>query len=112
MSAESNEVKAVSASRVKRCIGSDADRLHALHSGADPRVVVPILLDILQRDPLASAGYFRGDILRALIELPSDFWRHEPSLFKLYQSVVRAGAIARRALPSSERMAFWTNEMR
>ncbi len=107
-----NEVKVVTANKMEQRTGSDADLLHALDSGTALHDVVPMVLDVLERDPLASAGYFRGDMLRALIELPSDFWRHEPSLFKLYQAVVRAGAIARRALPTAERMAFWTDEVR
>ena len=102
------EARAVAASEMKQCIGSDADLLRSLHHGTELYDVVPVVLEILERDPLASAGCFRGDLLRAVIELPSHFWRHEPALFRRYQAVVRAGAIARRELPSAERMAFWT----
>jgi|GEM_PF-1707360 len=103
-----HELKAGTASEMKQCFGSEADLLRALRRGTDLHDVVPAVLDTLRHDPLASAGYFRGDMLRALIELPSAFWRDKPVLFQRYQTVVRAGAIARRKLPSAERMAFWT----
>ena len=72
--------------------------------------MVPLVLGILDDDPLATAGYFRGDLLRAVIDLPSEFWRREQVSFRRYQQVVRVGALARRALTSSERMRFWTEE--
>lgn len=95
---------------MKQCIGSDTELLWALQRGTELREIVPIVLDVLERDPLASAGFFRGDLLRALIGLPAEFWRREPVSFHRYQAAVRAGAIARLSLPSAERMAFWTNE--
>ncbi len=94
---------------MKLCTGTESDLLRALQSRADLSDVVPVVLDVLECDPLASAGYFRGDLLRALIDLPADFWRRERVSFQRYQAAVRAGAIARRALPSAERMAFWTD---
>lgn len=70
--------------------------------------VVPCALERLERDPLTSAGRFPGDLLRSLIELPPSFWRREPALYRRYQAVVRAGAIARRRLSWNERRAFWS----
>jgi hypothetical protein len=99
----------VMAGIMKQCIGSEAELLSALRRHEDLGDVVPVVLDALERDPLASAGRFRGDLLRALIDLPAEFWRHDHGLFRRYQAVLRAGAIARRSLPSSERMAFWTD---
>jgi hypothetical protein len=85
------------------------DLLTALQRRTKLSETVPAVLDVLEHDPLASAGYFRGDLLRALIDLPPEFWRHNHISFQRYQAVVRAGAIARRSLPSAERMAFWTD---
>ncbi|MEO6864457.1 MAG: contact-dependent growth inhibition system immunity protein [Gemmatimonadaceae bacterium] len=103
------EQKTARVEEMKLCIGSESDLLRALQSGTDPGDVVPVVLDVLECDPLASAGYFRGDLLRALIDLPANFWRRDRVSFARYQAAVRAGAIARRGLPSAERMAFWTN---
>lgn len=94
---------------MKLCIENDAELYAALQHRADLSEVVPLVLDVLERNPLASAGCFRGDLLRALIDLPAEFWRRDPVLFQRYQAAVRAGAIARRSLPSAERMDFWTN---
>jgi contact-dependent growth inhibition (CDI) system CdiI-like immunity protein len=101
--------KAVTVSQMKQCIENNADLLKALHHRADLHAVVPIVLDAIECDPLASAGNFRGDLLRALIELPATFWHDDPASFQRYKATVRAGAIARLALPRAERMAFWTN---
>ena len=89
-------------------VRSDDDLFIALRHRTQLDDVVPIVLDVLETDPLASAGHFPGDLLRALIELPAEFWRHRNTSFHRYQEAVRAGAIARRGLPVSERMRFWT----
>jgi hypothetical protein len=92
---------------MKQLIHNETDLYAALHHGAELDVVVPMTLDVVERDPLASAGFFRGDLLRALIDLPAGFWHKDPDLFRRYQAAVRAGAIARRSLSSDERMEFW-----
>lgn len=99
---------------VTRFTGADIDvrakLLTALRRHTELPSAVPTVLGILEREPLASAGVFRGDLLRALIDLPAEFWHHEPALFRRYQNVVRAGAIARMSLPRDDRMAFWTRD--
>jgi hypothetical protein len=74
--------------------------------------VIPLVLDVLEQDPLASAGAFRGDLLRTLIDLPAEFWRRDEQSFRRYQAAVRAGAAARRELPADERMEFWSRSTR
>jgi hypothetical protein len=69
--------------------------------------VVPLVLDILQDDPLASAGRFRGDLLRGLMEVPDRFWGRHPQLYERYRAALRAGAGARRQLPPEDRLQFW-----
>ncbi|MEO7218823.1 MAG: contact-dependent growth inhibition system immunity protein [Gemmatimonadaceae bacterium] len=93
---------------MKQLIENEIELYAALRTCAELGTAVPAALDVLERDPLASAGYFRGDLLRALIDLPPDFWRRNRELFRRYQGAVRAGAIARRSLPSGERMEFWS----
>ncbi len=89
------------------CIENDAELYLALRNVRDLHDAVPRVLDVLEHDPLASAGSFRGDLLRVVIELPTEFWGANSALFRRYQSVVRAGALARRALPCAERLEFW-----
>ena len=92
---------------MKLCIENEAELYFALRNFRDLLDAVPRVLDVLEHDPLASAGFFRGDLLRALMDLPTEFWGSNTGLFRRYQSVVRAGALARRELPSAERMEFW-----
>lgn len=84
-----------------------ADLLESLLRGEALGAVVPVALDAVERDPLASGGHFRGDLLRALMEVPGRFWGRHPQLFDRYQAVVRASAEARRRLPAEQRMSFW-----
>ena len=70
-------------------------------------IVVPAVLDIVEHEPLASAGGFGGDLLRGLMEVPGAFWSRHPRLFARYRAAVRAGALARRALPADMRADFW-----
>jgi hypothetical protein len=69
--------------------------------------VIPLVLDILVEDPLASGGRFPGDLLRGLMEVPNRFWGQHPQLYERYRLVLRAGASARRQLPPEERLQFW-----
>ena len=70
-------------------------------------IVVPAVLEIVEQEPLASAGGFGGDLLRGLMEVPGSFWSQHPRLFARYRAAVRAGALARRALPPGMRSEFW-----
>lgn len=83
------------------------DLLVSLVNGWRLPATVPAVLDILDRDPLASAGGFGGDLLRGLMEVPGSFWSRHPLLFARYRAAVRAGALARRALPPGMRAEFW-----
>jgi contact-dependent growth inhibition (CDI) system CdiI-like immunity protein len=91
------------------CTGSEVKLFRALQRRTDLDQVVPAALDVLERDPLVSASRFRGDLLRALIDLPAGFWHRDCASFARYQTVLRAAARARRELPAAERMAFWSD---
>jgi hypothetical protein len=69
--------------------------------------VVPLALIVVERDPLATVGQFRGDLLRGLMEVPGGFWGRYPTLFDRYRSALRAAAALRRQLPHEARMQFW-----
>ncbi|HEU4698659.1 MAG TPA: hypothetical protein VFS40_05730 [Gemmatimonadales bacterium] len=85
-----------------------ADRLFtALAEWRRRPEVVRDALELLEAAPLASAGHFRGDLLRRLMDLPSSYWARQPAQYARYRAVVRAAALLRRALPEAERHAFW-----
>ena len=86
---------------------SRQDLLTSLINGWRLPAVVPAVLDIVEREPLASAGGFGGDLLRGLMEVPGSFWSRHPPLFARYRIAVRAAALARRALPPGKRWEFW-----
>jgi hypothetical protein len=65
-------------------------------------------LTLVQADPLARIYAFRGDVLRALMEVPNAFWGRHPALYDQYREVVRAGALARRDLPTETKEEFWS----
>ena len=84
------------------------DLLAAVLNGYGLSGAVPLLLGRLEIDPLATAGWFPGDLLRGLLEVPASFWAREPRLYARFRETLRAGAIARRGLPADERAHFWT----
>lgn len=87
---------------------SARDLLEGLLEGSNLMAVVPMTLAIVERDPLSSGGCFTGDLIRGLMEISGHFWGHHPRLYERYVRALRASAIARRALPREERMAFWS----
>ncbi len=82
--------------------------LRALIQGESLSEVVPVALKLLERDPLASGGYFRGDLIRCLMEVPGQFWWHRPELWEQYRGALRAAALLRRELPPQEQSQFWS----
>jgi hypothetical protein len=82
--------------------------LIALVHGTYLTTVVPMVLDVVERDPLATAGWFRGDLLRGLMEVPGGFWGSHPRYYDRYLTALRAAADRRRRLPPDERMEFWS----
>lgn len=85
-----------------------ADLLEALLRRECLAAAVPVTLALLHDDPLASGGQFRGDLLRALMEVKGDFWSRNERLYERYLEALRAAAAARRHLPAPERMEFWS----
>jgi hypothetical protein len=87
------------------------DLIAALVHGRDLDTAVPAALHLVRQNPLASAGQFAGDVLRALMEVPGSFWGRYPQMFDSYQAALRAGAVQRRALPPDARLDFWSREL-
>ena len=78
--------------------------VHGTCSDSEVRAALAVVSD----DPLARVCTFRGDLLRALMEVPNAFWARHPALYNEYRAVVRAGALARRDLPSETKEEFWS----
>ena len=94
-------------------VGHAGDRdwraiLVALVKGTCSESEVRLSLATLAGDPLARVYAFRGDLLRALMEVPNAFWGRHPDLYEPYRETVRAGAIARRNLPPETKAEFWS----
>lgn len=83
------------------------DLLVALVHGWCLSVVVPMALDLVEDDPLTSAGQFAGDLLRALMEVPGGYWGRHPRQYGRYRASLRASALRRRELSPEARMTFW-----
>jgi hypothetical protein len=90
-----------------RTRGRRGGLLGALLNGWYLAAMVPLALDAAEADPLESDGWFPGDLVRGLMEVPAAFWVRYPALYARYQAVLRANAVARQALPYEERMRFW-----
>ena len=71
--------------------------------------LVPKALDLVDGDPLASGGWFRGDYVRALMEVPGAFWAGHPALYDRYRAALRANAATRRHLAYPEQAEFWSD---
>ena len=85
-----------------------AELLAALLRAEELQTVVPAVLDIVEAEPLASAGCFAGDLLRGLMELGGDFWGRHAALYARYREAVRRAAVLRRDLPPGARFGFWS----
>jgi hypothetical protein len=85
------------------------DVLIALLQGWGLSYLVPKVLELVEHDPLASGGWFSGDYLRALMQLPGAFWSRHPTLHARYREALRDSALRRRRLPATERAEFWTD---
>jgi len=82
--------------------------LAALVNGTCTESEIRHALATLTRDPLVRVYAFRGDLLRALMEVPNAVWGCHPALYEDYREAVRAGALARRELPAECKAEFWS----
>jgi hypothetical protein len=80
---------------------------HAIARGLCLAPLVRRALDLVETQPLASAGWFAGDLLRGLVDVPQWFWRRHSEMHDRYRAVLREAAAARRNLPPEQRMDFW-----
>lgn len=80
----------------------------SLINGTCSESEVRLALTTLDFDPLTRVYAFRGDLLRALMEVPNAFWGRHPDLYEIYRETVRAGALARRDSPPETKAEFWS----
>ncbi|MEV6448449.1 contact-dependent growth inhibition system immunity protein [Amycolatopsis sp. NPDC051716] len=67
----------------------DAEDLRVLLSqqvGID--ALVPYALDVLDDNPLAEGDFYPGDLLKAVLELPAQYWQQHPDHEKRITQVV------------------------
>ncbi len=82
--------------------------LAALVKGTCTESDIEHALAALAPDPLVRVYAFRGDLLRAMMEVPNAVWGRHPTLYKEYREAVRAGALARKDLPAERKEEFWS----
>lgn len=88
-------------------VASAVQVFNALAAGCPrPRVLARALV-LLEGDPLLSAGAFPGDLVRRLMDVPGSVWARNPLLYRRYQAIVRAAALARLRAPRVAQRAFW-----
>jgi hypothetical protein len=50
--------------------------------------LVPLALEVLERDPLIEATFIPGDLLSSVLRVPHDFWRRHPKLRSRLDAIV------------------------
>ena len=88
---------------------SGRELIAALLAGRCSESDVRQALATLVHDPLTRVRSFRGDLLRAMMEVPNSFWAHHTEMYEQYRQVVRTAALARRELPPEARLEFWSS---
>lgn len=51
-------------------------------------VLVPVAIEVLQRDPLAEGDMYEGDLLCAMLRVGDDFWKPRRALAEQFQAIV------------------------
>ncbi len=49
-----------------------------IEQGAGLAFLVPIALEMLEREPLAEGDFYPGDLLYSMLGVPAAFWRQQP----------------------------------
>ena len=53
-----------------------------------PQILVPLALEWLEKDPLQECGFYPGDLLQNVLELPAQFWMDNSELWWLVNEIV------------------------
>lgn len=64
------------------------------------KYLLPLALDILETKPLVEGNFYQGDLLKAVIELPYQYWSDDPESFaRMHQIGLEALKLLRGLLP-------------
>lgn len=85
-----------------------AELLSSMVDGNDLAQAVRATLAVLEEDPVATGGRFRGDLLRALMRVGGRHWSAHPGDYDRYRAALRNAALLRRGLVEPANMEFWT----
>jgi len=66
----------------------EADLRVMIGQGIGLRYLVPLALDILEKDPLIEADYYPGDLLASLLQQKPGFWSNASDLRTRVESIV------------------------
>jgi hypothetical protein len=50
--------------------------------------LVPLALERLEEEPLSAGDFYRGDLLRAVLQIHEEFWMNHPDSFEGVRNVV------------------------
>lgn len=73
----------------------------------DLSTAVRATLSVVEEDPIATAGRFRGDLLRALMRLGGRYWTAHPDEYSRYRAALRNAALLRRGSGDAATVEFW-----
>ena len=57
------------------CSSAQQDGAHRAHTQqVGVSYVIPLAIDVVERDPFAESRFYPGDLLYALLQIPTDYW--------------------------------------
>jgi hypothetical protein len=78
------------------------------------KFLIPVAVERLRDDPLVEGGYYRGDLLVALLDIKPSFWSEHPGLHEMVAEVAEQAVACRPEIAAEEAtilerglIAFW-----
>ncbi len=71
---------------------------------------VPLVLDVLEQNPLAEGDYYPGDLLHAVLGVDAEYWRANRDQWERVDEIVEAFAFAQARLTDAVQ-AFRTRRL-
>jgi hypothetical protein len=66
------------------------------------KFLIPVAVEQLRADPLVEGGYYRGDLLAALLEIKPSFWSEHPGLHEMVAEIAEQAAARRQEIAAEE----------
>jgi CDI immunity proteins len=73
-----------------------------LNQGIGIAFVLPLAVDVLERDPLAEGDFYPGDLLQSVLNVSTEYWSAHPRLKKRLESSLRKRKSEVETRPISE----------